>query len=686
MTILDRELLKVDYMFVIKFFFKGRIGAFLELPIEIISQYNHNRISTISGAISCVTNSVQIALPPVPILIKRPESIYSDLDKQSVELIVRTASAPSSYLGSIKDSYHSLGHSIGIEAVSNDGDQDGREKSAPEVKTEGISEDDPASEKILTSLKMPTKGIKTGAGADSTAVPESAGVASDRCDEVHVKKIPSKTDLVPKIVVNSEKTTLPDSTSSITGQDTKTTTTTLVTPALPLLFDLTSAVQPSPTIDSVTSPSSVSLAGSRRSSSSSELSPSVQSLYSRQSSISSQLTAPSESQSANDDGPVISSNTSGIMDPVLSNINNGLVAKLAKSFSSSPLLRSRGPGFGISSSPNGSSSNMTGLVSPQQQQSSAFTLAATTLSALTLLSSVGQAVSPVSESVAGNNARRAHTFPHPSHPHQQQHYSPPRPLKSCLRKKRPALPSGINTMSAIQQNTNGGSYLSTKKVSFAKGFTPSPSPTGSQVLFTEAELTSGPGNRASGAPNGAGKITSHKLTPMAAIQNVPVLLPKTEAFKIPSSDASSSNAAVSPRSGRALHPFDGHPNRLSTLDKQHLDHQILREQHRHGQQRQPQQQFWKPSVHSPGLRQGTQESVAAKELELHMEEEEEVEDEDDDGCDELDDDEDEDEDDEQHETEEERIERRRLARVAWLAKYGDAFKQVYGAVPELPPI
>ncbi|KAF9578293.1 hypothetical protein BGW38_005992, partial [Lunasporangiospora selenospora] len=87
LTILDRELIKVEYVFVIKFFFKGRMGAFLELPIEIVSQYNHNRISTISGAISCVSNSVQIALPPVPILIKRSDSTSSSETSTDITIL-----------------------------------------------------------------------------------------------------------------------------------------------------------------------------------------------------------------------------------------------------------------------------------------------------------------------------------------------------------------------------------------------------------------------------------------------------------------------------------------------------------------------------------------------------------------------------------------------------------------------
>lgn len=695
MTILDRELLKVDYMFVIKFFFKGRVGAFLELPIEIISQYNHNRISTISGAISCVTDSVQIALPPVPILIKRTESVLSDLDKQSVDPVLCTSSADSSP-GSIKDSYHCPGHSIDIETASNqfrkrvsetaqvsdDGNQGSYKENTPEPKIEVASEEDPTSERIQASSKMSTKEVTTAPGSSEVASTDSNQTNSDRRDELHVKKSPPKAGLVPKIVVERANTSSPDTSSGTAGQDTKTITTTLVTTALPLLFDLTSAVQPSPTVAS-TPPSSVSHAGSRRSSSSSDLAPSVQSLYSGRSSISSQSTAPSVGLSEKNYSPVTASNPTEIMDPVVSNINNGLVAKLAKSLSSSPLLRSRGFGTGLSS-PNGSNSNITGLVSPQQQQSSAFTLAATTLSALTLISSVGQAVAPAPEPVAGNMAKRAHTIPHPSHPHQQQHSSPPRPLKSCLKKKRNAVTSGINTTSAIQQSTNNRPHLGTKKVSFAKGSTPLPSPTGSQVLLTEAEMTSGPGNRAVGTPAMVGKNTSNQLTPMAAIQKVPALLPQSGAFKIPSTPTvSSSTTAASPRSGRALHPFDSHPSRLTTLDKQHLDHQTLQEQHRHGQ-------LSKPSAYpyTPGLQQQKQESTAVKELEIQLEEEEEVEVEieEGNGCDELDDDEEEDEDDEQHETEEERIERRRLARVAWLAKYGDAFKQVYGAVPELPPI
>jgi len=72
-------------MFVIKSFFKGRVGAFLERPIEIVWQYNHNRISTLSGAISCVSNSVQIALPPLPVLIEQRDGSSSDAADQNKE-------------------------------------------------------------------------------------------------------------------------------------------------------------------------------------------------------------------------------------------------------------------------------------------------------------------------------------------------------------------------------------------------------------------------------------------------------------------------------------------------------------------------------------------------------------------------------------------------------------------------
>src|SRR5690554_2911798 len=81
-------------MFVIKFFFKGRVGAFLELPVEIVSQYNHNRISTISGAISCVSNSLQIALPPVPILVNRSDSCQSALTLDTDGDDIITSHAP----------------------------------------------------------------------------------------------------------------------------------------------------------------------------------------------------------------------------------------------------------------------------------------------------------------------------------------------------------------------------------------------------------------------------------------------------------------------------------------------------------------------------------------------------------------------------------------------------------------
>ncbi|KAG0238134.1 hypothetical protein BGW42_007125 [Actinomortierella wolfii] len=75
LTIKDRELINVKYVFVIKYFFKRRVGAFLEIPVEILSQYNHNRVSAISGAMSCISEAVQIALPPIPAAV--PASLIS---------------------------------------------------------------------------------------------------------------------------------------------------------------------------------------------------------------------------------------------------------------------------------------------------------------------------------------------------------------------------------------------------------------------------------------------------------------------------------------------------------------------------------------------------------------------------------------------------------------------------------
>ncbi|KAF9284119.1 hypothetical protein BGZ68_004901 [Mortierella alpina] len=130
LTIPDRELLNVEYMFVIKFFFKDRIGAFLELPIEIVSQYNHNRISTISGAISCVSNSVQIALPPVPILVKRSESYNSDLSSTGGEKKANSQGAQTTCAGPRRQSRDS--HSVDSTTALHAGEGSGQK--VPKVK------------------------------------------------------------------------------------------------------------------------------------------------------------------------------------------------------------------------------------------------------------------------------------------------------------------------------------------------------------------------------------------------------------------------------------------------------------------------------------------------------------------------------------------------------------------------
>lgn len=125
------------------------------------------------------------------------------------------------------------------------------------------------------------------------------------------------------------------------------------------------------------------------------------------------------------------------------------------------------------------------------------------------------------------------------------------------------------------------------------------------------------------------------------------------------------------------HPFDSHPSRLSSLEKKHLDFQV------HFQ-----------DLKSSSLRGRTAASkdLSSKSVTDNGNEYDEEEAEDDEeegegeGEEEEEYEEEEDEDEDDQETEEERIERKKQARIAWLAKYGDAFKQVYGAVPELPPL
>ncbi|KAG0338519.1 hypothetical protein BG004_007194 [Podila humilis] len=759
LTILERELLKVDYMFVIKFFFKGRMGAFLELPIEIVSQYNHNRISTISGAISCVSNSVHIALPPVPILIKRSESTRADLDECAAGVVVRSPSesnAAGAFKVNSQDVTLSSDNKVAMVTVSGETIsetlQSPREQRHPGLlqklnvdcpRGEGRVQA-PAGEQIKGSSKLTGTEVKTCTKGDDSveaAVPGSAlAVDISKSSPLSSKdgtKVPPANGVLsttiiasPRIVVQSAQSS-PKLSSSITNVASQDETTTVVTSALPLLFDLTSAVLPSPTtaaaIDGTLGPRRKVgdlFTGGRRGSVSGSDSISVPISSGRpMASQTSGTTLLVGAHGHEGDAPVVSSNTSssGMMDPVLSNINSGLVAKLAKSFSSSPLLRSRGGGGAGGASPIGSNSNLASIsnnpISPsqQQQQTSAFTLAATTFSALTLLSSVGQ---PVVTSTAAASSlsepnytvgvtKRSHTFPHPSYSQAQTQHSPPRPLKSCLKKKKSQTVTGttLSANAAIQQQERtihgrSGRTLqaNSKKVSFAKGSTPSPSPTGSQTFTSSSSsssMSSSSSEVATGNASGDRKPTTtlNNDECIKVVNNQQHRIPMTALQKNMPDNNSTAKMMIhqtvvqSPKTGRLLHPFDGHPSRLSTLEKQHLDNHLFARDPHHLRQGQPlgqaqhqQQRALKNCVVDNGLNDDDDNDNDNEEEydEVDIEDNEEFEEEEEDDF--------EDDENEEKETEEERIERRRLARVAWLAKYGDAFKQVYGAVPELPPI
>ncbi|KAI1303383.1 hypothetical protein EDD11_005411 [Mortierella claussenii] len=432
--------------------------------------------------------------------------------------------------------------------------------------------------------------------------------------------------------------------------------------------------------------------------------------------------------------------------------STGLAAKIAKSLSS-PLLRSRniisgGGGFGgvpvTSSSPNGSSINLarsSASHSQQQQQSMAFALAATSLSTLTLLSSVGQAVigeSGVPRTSAGPSAINNHRsdmrgmhmqYTGRSSHQAQMHYSS-QPLKSCLKERRGSAPVSIDT-TLMAPSSQGHGRGQSKKVTFAKGSTPLPSPTSSQVLLTSLEYGLANRRRISQQMGGRGHELGHApFSTASTFSSSPSLLtvppqastatlsgesldlaaanldtvfahaatanassqvqndksqiliqdrnnhiirtssiiaggssPSVQQHSAVSGTVMKSPNSASPQA-RMHHPFDDHPSRLSPLEKQHMDLQF---------------KVQNPlrSVAIADLKgqndDGEEEDGIGDEKVEHKEGEE--------GADDV-----LDGDDDESETKEQRIERHRQARVAWLAKYGDAFKQVYGIVPELPPI
>ncbi|KAF8948447.1 hypothetical protein BGZ47_004836 [Haplosporangium gracile] len=855
LTIQERDLFKVDYMFVIKFFFKGRVGAFLELPIEIVSQYNHNRISTISGAISCVSNSVQIALPPVPILIKRHDSGASS--SAATAAVIETAVMEAK----TRQDGEGNGGAVDEEAViastkfspedeknSQMRDEEKEEvvsdsQSAEEIHVSTVgrqsakdvtpTESDPSSKATSASLKSAPQSTYSSSQDTASSVDRSSITTEEQVERKSQLQDPSKKDStaftddnaaaqkseddgilansrltkaefaacanrqvgftvaqynqisstgttsstttttpvpvkdlkksaskptstigaegVPKIVIGSVKTRSGSNGSeSSTSTTTTATTTTVISPALPILLDLTSAVPPTPTSSTVAPPIPTPLVIPQftggNAPTAMSITPGV-----RSSSIGAGTTVTSVPvadtttysnsfpRSTKDTGlhlPKLLPLRQGTNTSIYSSsfreddyhhhyhsetdgnksASGGLVAKIAKSLSS-PLLRSRnGTNGGSNMSPSGYQSNL----SPQNQQSSAFTLAATTLSALTLLSSVGQAaVSPEAKKVP----------------------QPARPLKSCIKKQQrfPTRSPGLNTgnltvsggggqhsRSTIpgQGQGQGHSYSVTstnrKNVTFAKGLTPVPSPTGSQVTLSEPivlepfkyknqylNTASSASSSSSSSSFGAavntmqpapGLSTFVKTNPGVAAAAVPIAATARPMVAIPnhfhqqhqhqhqqaaSAIATTPAAAISalltatahaptetiksPNSAsphtRMHHPFDNHPSRLSPLEKKHLDYQIFQD------------------LESSSLRGQT---AASKDPSSKVEDEESEEDEE--GKEEEEYEEEEDEEEDDQESEEERIERRKQARITWLAKYGDVFKQVYGAVPELPPL
>ncbi|KAI7816435.1 hypothetical protein BC939DRAFT_482043 [Gamsiella multidivaricata] len=856
LTILERELMKVEYMFVIKFFFKGRMGAFLELPIEIVSQYNHNRISTISGAISCVSNSVQIAMPPVPILIKRIESqspdlsAMSTLDRLNLNKEIATSDAdngaevkaPDSDDSSMAEKDEDMGSTekdfraadvtaIDVkeshkvlnlpESTAGEQSQDKAASSkdpedtpkfivnirssslkAIQDKFSGISSKDQVvratlmdSNKKVTSVSRIDLGLKQNSSATKREI--EGTVSSSRLSKMESEafksnvariaavfmgkessitpKVPLRYrksegstvilkggDAIPKITVNSTKTfvknnnsnrhpphdkdslsragSAPCSPASFHGSDRSSsiggTSSISVQPALPLLFDLTSAALPSPSAQVMAFPDALKSLGGGDSASSNSVTSSEMKMttpivmcsspvselfgsgaaqtkgvsssprqqqpsYGHQNMASNFRSLSASSTPRDDDSSSCSSD---------SRSNHGLVAKIAKSLSS-PLLRARG-----SISPNGSNTNLS-LLSPQQQ-STAFTLAATTLSALTLLSSVGHTAAVMTGEGANNindsgNGSHGGAVLRRRRLSQTSQLPPPRPLKSCLKKRRVVSLDGANGLKTFAP-------LRRKKVTFAKGSTPAPSPRASQVSFPDLEYHNHyqhlmQGNGTSTSP--AVPVMGHPGTFSAAGVNMtfgrsaaaasplttsPSFSPVNRGMSDPHSNVvlerplvltqrtrssitamttqqhqslgngvttiARSPSSASPRA-RLHHPFDSHPSRLSPLEKQHLDFQI--------------------KVQSPVRIIRTDQDLSSRDHrngeDADVQEEDEDEDEEEEDM-EYDDDEDEDDEDDDQETEEERVERRRQARVAWLSKYGDAFKQVYGAVPELPPI
>ncbi|KAF9130997.1 hypothetical protein BGW39_002409 [Mortierella sp. 14UC] len=865
LTIQDRDLFNVDYMFVIKFFFKGRMGAFLELPIEIVSQYNHNRISTISGTISRVSNSVQIALPPVPILVKRHDSVASssgsassassaaanqdaadggairqaieDSAKNSLEDDERSEElkdggirvTASDFQGADEIQTSSTGHknvkattvissdssvsttgiilkgtsqgscftaqdtsatvdrsstigvgSEGEENTPNAKDKKDSEPSGGSTDTQKKEEDGilassrPSKVKFeactnrqvgLTVALYNKMSSTVGKGAAPVTTPAASIKDSRKSKPASI--VLGVADGVPKIIVESFKqpksgihdfaSSSSTSTSSSNSSTRITTTiTTVVSPALPILFDLTSAALPTP-VPSTVSPSIPTPLVIPRTSG--DLTTTVMTPSLRSSSMGAGITRTVTSTPVADIITHSNSFPRSVKDnelhlPKLQPLRQGtttsiystysreddhhghhqygyhpetegsksgsIVAKIAKSLSSL-LLRSRAGSI----SPSGSQANLS-IVSPQQQ-SSAFTLAATTLSALTLLSSVGQAA------VSSEGKKMQPSIP-------LVFQLPARPLKACI-KKRPAStrPPGLNTgnlnaaggggqygrglpsvTSAGGQQGRQHSYSSTstnrKKVAIAKGLTPVPSPNGSQIMLTESIVLK-PFKYKNNYPNSVSSSSTSTSIGMNTNSSLTTACPSL----VPSLASSvRSNPAVT----AAATPMAIAWPLVSTLNQQQHHHMQQQKQQnmvasylakpqpstpaaitpttigmttRSPNSTGPRERMHRPSTATPkhldfqiqDLKSSRSHGSATKGVSFKgaagSDDDEEEEEE---GYEEAEDEEEEEEKQEEddQETEEERIERRRQVRIAWLAKYGDAFKQVYGAVPELPPL
>ncbi|ORZ06967.1 hypothetical protein BCR41DRAFT_412477 [Lobosporangium transversale] len=731
LTILDRELFKVEYMFVIKFFFKGRMGAFLEVPIEIVSKYNHNRISTISGAIFCATNSVQAVLPPVPTLTKWSESYVSERDpainsSAAKALLLPTSSSPPSSPLAVK----------GEDKVD-----------IAEASLEPVN-------RAITGRTVESSSSKVARFIMNTAdTKQSVGLPPSRISSVRHSPPPEATyfkvqqqqasldyafretkDISFTDTLKTTSTAIDQTDSTLNNKDRSAVSTAIVSIAHRAVEGPVS-IQPSVKVaGAVVHQSNASslaagllqkepgpvleantVASKKKIGDLALIMPaSVPAV--RTGTKEAKVAPKAAAEEAGDDFTLtIMSNQKNYSDRDLSHLYpaqqrwsgfsesrdggsrayNDLIAKSSKDLPS-PLPH-----------PRNTNGALTSIKISPQQQSATFALVTSMLPAMSLFSSVGHtSVEESSSSSSGNGngnriSSKSNTQPQYARRSLQQaelHHPKlsSRPLKSCLRERREAIPLNVTP-------PNHRPVQAKKKVTFAKGCTPLTSPITHQALFPGIDfgaISRANNNHSSNSsnvtqerhgymPNYPPLSFSPPLAPamplacspsrgstlnprLAASDNVAsaptsttiatsIVNPNTTITTTKGSHARSSNPA-SP-----YHPFDNHPSRLSPLEKQNLGFQI--------------------KVQSPSRSNSYNNHSNSTSRKVDEVKEGESSDEDDAfEDDEGDYDYNYDDNEEDEETEEERIERRRQARVAWLARYGDAFKQVYGAVPELPPI